>query len=230
MPHVDEGLLCKLVDKYGIEPVAKGPQRAKLWAKVTKEYNSITGNMHTKARLDKKWQNLKHTRKVKRNNLLTITEGIKSMDSSSSTSVTSSFQEMGENMWNVMDHALRDLFLYLVKKYNIEHVTNPRQKNELWKTLSKEFHDNIENVVTIKHEKFTKKWQNWKQYNKVKGKTHPLQDETLEGLWIFPSKSCFTGFTYRVGHSNWPVLLITIIVRSINPKDFDKSDFFQEQF
>ena len=61
--HVDEGLLSKLVNKYGVENASKGPNRAKLWAKVTKDYNSITGNMHTKARLDKKWQNVKHGRK-----------------------------------------------------------------------------------------------------------------------------------------------------------------------
>ena len=89
------------------------------------------------------------------------------------------FNDMSENMWNAMDYALRDLFLYLIKKYDIDDVTNPRIKNELWKTISKEFHDNIDNIVTIKHEKFTKKWQNWKQYNKSKQKPHPLIDDTI---------------------------------------------------
>ena len=89
------------------------------------------------------------------------------------------FNDMSENMWNAMDYALRDLFLYLIKKYDIDDVTNPRIKNELWKTISKEFHDNIDNIVTIKHEKFTKKWQNWKQYNKVKQKPHPFDDDKI---------------------------------------------------
>ena len=67
-------------------------------------------------------------------------------------STSGSYQELGENVWNVMDYALRDLFLHLVKKYNIENTSNPRQKNEYWKNFSKEFHDILENVVIIKHE------------------------------------------------------------------------------
>jgi len=179
--HVDEGLLSKLVNKYGVENASKGPNRAKLWAKVTKDYNSITGNMHTKARLDKKWQNVKHARKAKRNSLMMELQPHSSKSEDGQESIlTPSFQEMGENMWNVMDYALRDLFLNLVKRHNIEYTTNPRQKNELWKLLAKDFHEAIDNVITIKHEKFTKKWQNWKQYNKVKGKAHPLEDDRID--------------------------------------------------
>lgn len=179
--HVDEGLLSKLVNKYGVENASKGPNRAKLWAKVTKDYNSITGNMHTKARLDKKWQNVKHARKAKRNSLMMEQQPHSSKSEDGQESIlTPSFQEMGENMWNVMDYALRDLFLNLVKRHNIEYTTNPRQKNELWKLLAKDFHEAIDNVITIKHEKFTKKWQNWKQYNKVKGKAHPLEDDRID--------------------------------------------------
>ena len=87
---------------------------------------------------------------------------------------------MSENMWNAMDYALRDLFLFLIKKEDIDEVTNPRIKNDKWKIISKEFHDTIDNLVTIKHEKFTKKWQNWKQYNKNKQKPHPLLDEHIK--------------------------------------------------
>ena len=184
MPHVDEGLLSKLVDKFGVDNASKGPNRNKLWAKVTKDYNAITGNMHTKARLDKKWQNIKHTRKMKQNDLMksddaTTTGGGGIVPESLNISTSGSYQELGENVWNVMDYALRDLFLHLVKKYNIENTSNPRQKNEYWKNFSKEFHDILENVVIIKHEKFTKKWQNWKQYNKVKQKPHPFDDDKI---------------------------------------------------
>ena len=66
-----------------------------------------------------------------------------------------SFSDMSENMWNVMDYALRDLFLFLIKKHDIDEITNPRIKNDLWKLISKEFHELIDNIVTIKHEKFT---------------------------------------------------------------------------
>lgn len=66
MSFVDESLLSKLVGKFGVDKEDKGPTKMRLWAKVTKEYNSITGNSHTKARLNKKWQNIKHQRKLKR--------------------------------------------------------------------------------------------------------------------------------------------------------------------
>ena len=52
----------------------KGPNKTRLWAKVTKEYNNITGNAHTKARLSKKWQNIKHNRKMKRQKLFEYSE------------------------------------------------------------------------------------------------------------------------------------------------------------
>ena len=152
--HVDEGLLSKLVNKYGVENASKGPNRAKLWAKVTKDYNSITGNMHTKARLDKKWQNVKHARKVKRNSLMMEQQPQSSKSEDGQESVlTPSFQEMGENMWNVMDYALRDLFLNLVKRHNIEYTTNPRQKNGKNKV------DPIKKIFV--HSKFSPVFQNY---------------------------------------------------------------------
>ena len=59
----------QLVNKFGVDKEEKGPNKNRLWAKVTKEYNNITGNGHTKARLNKKWQNIKHQRKLKRQKL-----------------------------------------------------------------------------------------------------------------------------------------------------------------
>ena len=61
----------------------------------------------------------------------------------------------------------------------IDEISNPRIKNELWKSIAQEFHETIDNIVTIKHEKFTKKWQNWKHYNKSKNLPNPLFDDTI---------------------------------------------------
>lgn len=190
MVFIDDALLSKLVDKYGLEPENGTAAKSKLWAKVAREYNSISGNVHTKARLSKKWQNVKHIRKMKKQKLWQETGGtghdhdsfeIGEESTSGGTDRNSkiNFLDVGENMWNLMDHALRDLFLFLIHKYNIDDVPNPRVKNELWKNVAKDFHDVVENIVYVKHEKFTKKWQNWKQYNKVKGKPHPLENPDL---------------------------------------------------
>lgn len=170
MVYVDDGLLTKLVDKYGVEKVHGTANKSKLWGKVTKEYNSITGNIHTKGKLCKKWQNVKQQAKMKRKKH--IENEAAASDSSDHLSTLS--LDVSDNIWVAQDHALRDLFLYLIQKYNLEDVTNPRIKNELWKNVAKEFHQLSGGVVYVKHEKFTKKWQNWKQYNKVKGKPHPF--------------------------------------------------------
>ena len=193
MSYVDESLLARIIDKLGVDSQVNNATKTRLWAKVTKEYNSITGNSHTKARLSKKWQNIKAIRKQKRQKLLASTAdldptGLIESDETTKVIETSDigsapkvylYQDIGENMWNVMDYALRDLFLHLVRKYNVDETTNPRIKNELWRTISKEFHEYVGDIVQIRHEKFTKKWQNWKQYNKSKNKPHPLVDESV---------------------------------------------------
>lgn len=179
MSFIDESLLSRLVDKFGVDVEEVSANKSRLWQKVTKEYNGITGNCHSKARLNKKWQNIKHQRKAKRKKLMDSTPDPVMDESGQDDSKKFSYVEIGDNVWNVMDHALRDLFLYLVAKYNVDEVTNPRIKNELWKSIAREFHEVIDNVVTIKHEKFTKKWQNWKQYSKIKGKPHPLEDPSI---------------------------------------------------
>ncbi len=182
MSFVDDRLLGKLVDKYGLEKEAMTSAKSKLWGKVTREYNQITGNAHTKAKLNKKWQNIKHQRKLKRKKLWDQTlkaEAAAGVEGDAEDTLEdfekSAFLDVGENMWNANEHTLRDLFLYLVQKHHLDEVTNPRLKNELWKNVVKDFHSEVENVVYIKHEKFTKKWQNWKQYNKIKGKPHPFE-------------------------------------------------------
>ena len=212
MSYVDEALLSKIIDKLGVDNQTNNATKTRLWAKVTKEYNSITGNTHTKARLSKKWQNIKAIRKQKRMKLMTDEDGQVALHESEDTSkiIEASefgqapkvylYQDIGENMWNVMDYALRDLFLHLVRKYNVDETTNPRIKNDVWRAICKEFHEYVGDIgivhasffmriigikidfvliVQIRHEKFTKKWQNWKQYNKSKNKPHPLSDESV---------------------------------------------------
>jgi len=191
MSYVDEALLSKIIDKLGVDNQTNNATKTRLWAKVTKEYNSITGNTHTKARLSKKWQNIKAIRKQKRMKLMTDDDGQVALHESEDTSkiIEASefgqapkvylYQDIGENMWNVMDYALRDLFLHLVRKYNVDETTNPRIKNDVWRAICKEFHEYVGDIVQIRHEKFTKKWQNWKQYNKSKNKPHPLSDESV---------------------------------------------------
>jgi|APCry1669190288_1035285.scaffolds.fasta_scaffold871465_1 hypothetical protein len=41
MAYVDEKLLSKLVDKYGVERHTANLARSALWGKVTKEYNKV---------------------------------------------------------------------------------------------------------------------------------------------------------------------------------------------
>ena len=67
--NISRIIFFQLVNKFGVDKEEKGPNKNRLWAKVTKEYNNITGNGHTKARLNKKWQNIKHQRKLKRQKL-----------------------------------------------------------------------------------------------------------------------------------------------------------------
>ena len=143
MSYVDESLLARIIDKLGVDSQVNNATKTRLWAKVTKEYNSITGNSHTKARLSKKWQNIKAIRKQKRQKLLASTAdldptGLIESDETTKVIETSDigsapkvylYQDIGENMWNVMDYALRDLFLHLVRKYNVDETTNPRIKN-----------------------------------------------------------------------------------------------------
>lgn len=44
MPYVDEKLLARLVDKYGLERQTTNLARSGLWGKVTKEYNQVRNN------------------------------------------------------------------------------------------------------------------------------------------------------------------------------------------
>ena len=53
MSKVDENLLGKLVIKYGLDREQNPKDRNRLWFKLTKEYNDITGGSHPKSKLSK---------------------------------------------------------------------------------------------------------------------------------------------------------------------------------
>ena len=120
--HIDENLLGRLVSKYGLDREANQKVRTRLWFKLTKEYNALTGSSHPKAKVAKKWQNVAFRQKNK---------GLADPPDASSVAIpklaprqmlavaklpTTSI----ESIWTVMDFALRDLLLYLVDKHNIE--------------------------------------------------------------------------------------------------------------
>lgn len=178
MPYVDEKLLARLVDKYGLERQKNNMGRSALWGKVTKEYNQITGNTHSKARLSKKWQNIVYQKKTK--SLKDETETEKQIEEPTPPDLSEEPEirtagEGVENIWSACQYALRDLFLFLIQRHNLDEESNPKIRNELWKKVAKDFHRLSGGIVYVRHEKFTKKWQNWKQYNKSKGKPHPFQ-------------------------------------------------------
>ena len=192
MPSVDEKLLAKLVSKYGVDKEPQQNARSRLWGRVCKEYNTITDNNVSRQKIVKKWQNVAYQKKVRAEKLL---ESLNNADTTEKVdpaegllhgndknplayshvdSLSTAFSQR-ENLWTVCDHVLRDLFLYLVKKYNFEEITHPRQKSEMWTQLCREFHEKINNCVHIRQERFTKKWQNWKAYNKSKNLPHPFE-------------------------------------------------------
>ena len=195
MPSVDEKLLAKLVSKFGVDKEPQQTARSRLWGRVVKEYNTITDNNVSRQKIVKKWQNISYQKKLRTeklleslNNATTLSDTAKkdnpdleSGNDKSTSSSNSQFESIStlssqrENLWTVCDHVLRDLFLYLVKKYNFEDITHPRQKSEMWTQLCLEFHEKIGHCVTIRQERFTKKWQNWKAYNKSKNLSHPFE-------------------------------------------------------
>ena len=190
MPSVDEKLLSKLVSKYGVDKEPQQTTRSRLWSRVVKDYNAITDNNVSRQKIVKKWQNVAYQKKIRAEKILeslnttnigstdTVTGLLQGSDTTSLTNsqldtISSTFPQR-ENLWTVCDHVLRDLFLYLVKKYNFEDITHPRQKSEMWTQLCREFHEKVGHCVTIRQERFTKKWQNWKAYNKSKNLPHPF--------------------------------------------------------
>ena len=197
MPSVDEKLLAKLVSKYGVDKEPQQTARSRLWGRVVKEYNTITDNNVSRQKIVKKWQNVAYQKKIRAEKLLETLKttevehdaidplnSIISKENESNLvkdssaldgAISSTCLPQRENLWTVCDHVLRNLFLYLVKKYSLEEISHPRQKSELWTKLCQEFHKKINHCVHLRQERFTKKWQNWKAYNKSKNLPHPFQ-------------------------------------------------------
>ena len=69
----------------------------------------------------------------------------------------------------MMDFVIRDLFAYLVKKYDIENISSAEQRvsSETWTALCKEFHDILENVVTIQQDKLSHEFKRWKDHPEI---------------------------------------------------------------
>ena len=58
----------------------------------------------------------------------------------------------------------------------MKNITHPHLKSKVWGDLAREFHDLVQVPgLRLKQERFAKKWQNWKGYNKLKRLPHPLQ-------------------------------------------------------
>ena len=163
MSRIDENLLMKLVDRFGLDKEQVSKTRSRLWFKLTKEYNQITDNNISKAKMVKKWQNVEYRKRCK-----------ESKGNGGSTDLPTE-KVSKDGMWNIFDSCLRDLFLYLIDKHGLEFINHPRVKSRIWNDLSEEFHSLIGNCVVLRVEKLQKKWQNWKAYNKNRNLPHPLE-------------------------------------------------------
>jgi len=83
--------------------------------------------------------------------------------------------ETNADIWSKCNNALRDLLVYLVKKYQIEHVMDSKMKALQWEKLMSEFYAFIGHQNLVSKPQIQRKWHNWKQYNKGKKKPHPFQ-------------------------------------------------------
>lgn len=83
--------------------------------------------------------------------------------------------ESSADIWSKCNNALRDLLVYLVKKYHIEDVMDSKMKALQWEKLMTEFYAFIGDQNLVSKPQIQRKWHNWKQYNKGKKKPHPFQ-------------------------------------------------------
>ena len=83
-------------------------------------------------------------------------------------------QEESETIWNQNSHALRDLLVFLVQKFCIEDVMDSKVKAQLWSSLHEEFLMYTNNYILVSKQQLSRKWHNWKQYNKNRKKPHPF--------------------------------------------------------
>lgn len=78
------------------------------------------------------------------------------------------------DIWSRCNNALRDLLVFLVKKYQIEEVMDSKVKALQWDKLSNEFYTFLGGQAIVSKAQIVRKWHNWKQYNKAKKKVHPF--------------------------------------------------------
>ena len=91
-----------------------------------------------------------------------------------------------DNVWTAAGNALRNLLVFLIRKYRIDEVYDSRIKALNWDKLIKEFHEITEDFVGMPKTQVVRKWHNWKQYNKQHQKPHPFvivgDDHTEESV------------------------------------------------
>lgn len=78
------------------------------------------------------------------------------------------------DIWSRCNNALRDLLVYLVKKYRVEDVMDSKVKAQQWEKLTSEFFTFFTDQNMVSKQQIVRKWHNWKQYNKTKKKPHPF--------------------------------------------------------
>ena len=79
-----------------------------------------------------------------------------------------------DNIWTKCDNALRDLLVFLVKKYRVDEVYDSKIKAQNWEKLIVEFNEMAGGIVGMPKAQIIRKWHNWKQYNKQRSKPHPF--------------------------------------------------------
>ena len=83
-------------------------------------------------------------------------------------------EDTSTTIWTKCNNALSDLLAFLVKKYNVDEVMDSKMKSLHWDKLIEEFHKFTGQQMLVSKQQITRKWHNWKQYNKSKKKPHPF--------------------------------------------------------
>ena len=87
---------------------------------------------------------------------------------------TEEAEDASTTIWTKCNNALSDLLAFLVKKYNVDEVMDSKMKSLHWDRLIEEFHRFTGQQMLVSKQQITRKWHNWKQYNKSKKKPHPF--------------------------------------------------------
>jgi len=79
-----------------------------------------------------------------------------------------------ETLWTQNDYTLRDLLVLLVQRHCIDDIMDSKMKSKLWDLLHRDFAMYTKNMISITKQQLSRKWHNWKTYNKVRKKPHPF--------------------------------------------------------